>query len=207
MSTNPLTKRLNPVFGDRTRRSSAAFRTRLPTRQTSLSLNYDPQPRVRNWRGNWLPPCYYPLSLSDASARIARCVWWNGPPWTVLRNSSYFLWRVWDYATPEQLDYVRRTVARDAWLRANRRRRPGRGVARRNDALGVAPQPDRADGLCRLARHRPPARLPTAGQALQGTIPRPDAVLERAIRQRPIAVGPSRDRCLLPVPVGRTNAW
>jgi len=110
--------RLNPVFGDRTRCRSAAFRTRSPPSQTVVSLRYDPQPNVRNWRGNWLPPCYHPLPLSDASARIARCVWWNGPPWTVLRNSSYFLWRVWDYATHEQLDHVRRTVPDDAWLRA-----------------------------------------------------------------------------------------
>ena len=113
-----MAKRLNPVFGDRTRRRSAAFRTRPPTSQIALSLTYDPQPSVRNWRGNWLPTCYYPLPLSDASSRIARRVWWNGPPWTVLRNSSYFLWRVWDYATPEQLDYVHRTVPDAVWSRA-----------------------------------------------------------------------------------------
>lgn len=113
-----LANRPNPVFGDRTRRHSAAFRTRPPTRQTAVSLCYDPQPNVRNWRGNWLPPCYHPLPMTDASARIARCVWWNGPPWSVLRNSSYFLWRVWDYATPEQREYVRQTVPCEAWLRA-----------------------------------------------------------------------------------------
>lgn len=118
IGASPLSNRLDPVFGDRTRHQSAAFRTHSPDGQTALSLGYDPQPMVRNWRGNWLPPCYYPLPWSDVSARIARCVWWNGPPWTVLRNSSYFLWRVWDYATPEQLDYVRRALPDDAWLRA-----------------------------------------------------------------------------------------
>ena len=109
---------LNPVFGDRTRRTCAAFRTRLPTRETVQTLGYDPQPDVREWRGNWLPPCYHPLPMFDGAAHTARSVWWNGPPWAVLRNSSHFLWRVWDYATPEQLDDAIRHIPKDAWLRA-----------------------------------------------------------------------------------------
>lgn len=164
-----MAKGLNPVFGNRTRRCSAAFRTRRPARQAALSLSYDPLPAVRYWRGNWLPPCYYPIPLSDTSAGIARRVWWNGPAWTVLRNSSYFLWRVWDYATPEQLDYIRQTVPVDTWLRAIDDAVPGevsRGAttfwALRLNRIALTDYIDWPD-TAHLRDYRPLAKLSKAG--------------------------------------------
>ena len=109
---------LNRVFGDRTRQGCAALRTRPPAPSVAGRLGYDPRPEVTNWHGNWLPPCYHPLPLTGANERIALSVWWNGPAWTVLRNASFFLWRTWDFATPEQLDHVRGHVPEEAWRRA-----------------------------------------------------------------------------------------
>ena len=109
---------LRPVFGDRARRRSPAFHTRRPTAETAARLGYDTRPELRSLDGNWLPPCYHPLPLSDTSARVALCVWWNGPAWTVLRNSSFFLWRVWDYGSSEQVDFALDHVPESAWLRA-----------------------------------------------------------------------------------------
>lgn len=108
---------LTPVFGDRSRRQSAAFRTREP--QTSAEwLGYDPKPHLRLLRGNWLPPCYHPLPLTATTERVARSVWWNGPAWSILRNGSFFLWRVWDYGTEDQTRAILDAVPASAWLRA-----------------------------------------------------------------------------------------
>ena len=113
-----MTTTLTPVFGDRTREGSAAFTMRHPPKELAQTLGYDPQPAVRTFRGNWLPPCYYPLPMTEISARIALRVWWNGPAWTILRNSSFFLWRVWDYGAPEHMDYALGELPREPWLRA-----------------------------------------------------------------------------------------
>ena len=156
------------VFGDRGRHTCAAFRTHLPDATVASTLGYNPRPEVTSWRGNWLPPCYYPLPLTDDSERIALSVWWNGPAWTVLRNASFFLWRAWDYATPTQLDYLLDHVSEGTWRRAVEDAVPGevsRGAtmlwALRLDMIALDDYVDWPD-TAHIRDHRPLAGLTKA---------------------------------------------
>lgn len=107
-----------PVFADRSRLTSAAFRTEIDPRHTEARLGYDPCPDVRFIGGNWQPPAYRPLPMTPESRRVALCVWWNGPPWAILRNASFFLWRVWDYGREGERDYAVEHIPEADWIRA-----------------------------------------------------------------------------------------
>ena len=176
-----MTTTLTPVFGDRTREGSAAFTMRHPRKELAQTLGYDPRPAVRTFRGNWLPPCYYPLPMTEISARIALRVWWNGPAWTILRK--FFLFPLAGMGLRCTRAHGLRTgrTSQGAMAARHRRRGPGRGVPRRHDAMGAAIRQDRAPGVHRLAGRGAPSRLSTDGEADQGTVSRSGAVLQRAI--------------------------
>ena len=107
-----------PVFADRSRLTSTAFRTRIGSRDTVARLGYDPCPDVRFVDGNWQPPAYHPLPMTPESRRAALCVWWNGPPWAILRNASFFLWRVWDHGRERDRDHAAERIPETDWIRA-----------------------------------------------------------------------------------------
>ena len=56
--------------------------------------------------------------MTPESRRAALGVWWNGPPWAILRNASFFLWRVWDYGQEGERDYAVKRIPKAAWIRA-----------------------------------------------------------------------------------------
>ena len=89
-------------------------------------LGYDPRPELRQWKGTPIPPVDAPLSRTPARWAVAEWVWWNGPPWTVLRNGSQFLWSVMDHALPGHLRLMLREVPEERWRRALAEATPGR---------------------------------------------------------------------------------
>ena len=88
-------------------------------------LGYDPQPALRRWRGTPIPPVKCPLKHSPERDRIAGYVWWNGPPWTILRNASHYLWQVMDYGDMDDIQFTLKDVPRRLWLAALDDARPG----------------------------------------------------------------------------------
>ena len=88
-------------------------------------LGYDPRPDLKRWRGTPIPPVDRPLPITPERQRIAKRVWWNGPPWTVLRSAPRYLWQVMDYGTDDDIAYTRGDVARDLWCHSLRTARPG----------------------------------------------------------------------------------
>ncbi len=78
------------------------------------------------WRGTFIPNVANPLRATPARRAIALRVWWRGPPWTVLRNSSRYLWQVWDYASDADIDFTLDDVPTRRWLQALDEARPGR---------------------------------------------------------------------------------
>ena len=88
-------------------------------------LGYDPRPGLKAWRGTPIPPVARPLALTPRRAAIANRVWWNGPPWTVLRNAAHYLWHVMDYGRVEDVAHALRDVPRETWLWALDEAGPG----------------------------------------------------------------------------------
>ena len=88
-------------------------------------LGYDPRPDLKRWRGTPIPPVDRPLAETPERHRIAERVWWNGPPWTVLRNAPRYLWHVMDFGTDDDIAYTRDDLPRDLWRHALRTARPG----------------------------------------------------------------------------------
>ena len=109
---------MRPVFGDRRRGRSAAFRTDVASVAAASTLGYDPRPDVALVDGNWQPPAYFPLLATRWRIETASYVWWRGPPWALLRNASFFLWRVWDHGTPGDLERAVNDVPAPDWRRA-----------------------------------------------------------------------------------------
>ena len=52
-------------------------------------------------------------------------VWWQGPPWCVLRSRSVYLWRVMDYATTDDLLYTVQDLPASDWRAALKAAKPG----------------------------------------------------------------------------------
>ena len=91
----------------------------------AAALGYDPRPDLTAWRGTPIPPVDHPLPRTDELWRIADRVWWNGPPWTVLRNADRFLWSVMDYGSDDDIAFVTDAVDESLWRRAIANARPG----------------------------------------------------------------------------------
>lgn len=91
----------------------------------AAGLGYDPRPELQEWRGTPIPPLKRPLKHSSERHRIASYVWWNGPPWTVLRNASHYLWHVMDYGQADDIHFTLKDVPRRLWLAALADARPG----------------------------------------------------------------------------------
>ena len=88
-------------------------------------MGYDPRPELTHWRGTPIPPLDDPLPMSPRRREIAERVWWNGPAWTVLRNSSRYLWHVMDHGFSRDIGFTLRDVERERWVRALETARPG----------------------------------------------------------------------------------
>ena len=91
----------------------------------SDSLGYDPRPGERNWRGTPIPPVADPLPATGKLPEIAERMWWNGPAWTILRNSGEFLRHAIDHATEKDLAYLWETIAVERWRKALLEATPG----------------------------------------------------------------------------------
>ncbi len=62
-------------------------------------------------------------------------VWWQGPPWCVLRSRSVYLWRVMDYATTDDLLYTVQDLPASDWRAALKAAKPGQLCAGAKDLL------------------------------------------------------------------------
>ena len=91
----------------------------------SDALGYDPRPGVTHWRGTPIPPVDHPVPLTPQRSAIANRVWWNGDPWTILRNGPRFIHAIMDYASDEHLWFARDDLPESLWLLALDRARPG----------------------------------------------------------------------------------
>lgn len=88
-------------------------------------LGYDPQPDVKFWHGTPIPPCQNPLPAIPRLVEIAKKMWWNGDPWTILRNRHAFLAHAMDWASHEDYLYLWNEISRDEWIDMLRQLRPG----------------------------------------------------------------------------------
>ena len=88
-------------------------------------LGYDPRPSVKAWRGTPIPPVLSPIPVTPRRERIARYVWWNGPPWTVLRNGPTYLWHVMDYARDADIRLMLDDIEPERWREALTLATPG----------------------------------------------------------------------------------
>ncbi|MCY3793718.1 MAG: hypothetical protein OXG51_05010 [Gammaproteobacteria bacterium] len=92
---------------------------------SAKALGYDPRPELDHWLGTPIPPVRNPLRQTPERSAIADRVWWNGPPWTILRNAAHYLWHVMDYGRPEDVRHTLRDVSRETWIWALDEARPG----------------------------------------------------------------------------------
>lgn len=91
----------------------------------SERLGYDPRAGESRWRGSPLPPLRDPLVMTEESKTAAERVFWQGPPWGILRNGVAFLHRVVDYGWLEDAHYAYHAVPRSIWAKALDEARPG----------------------------------------------------------------------------------
>lgn len=85
---------------------------------TQNTLGYDPRPSITHWKGTPIPAVLSPLATNAVRERIARAVWWNGPPWTVLRNGPVFLWHVMDYGSDSHIEAALDDIETSRWREA-----------------------------------------------------------------------------------------
>ena len=88
-------------------------------------LGYDPRPEQMEWFNTPIPRVNNPLPGSPELTTIASSMWWNGAPWTILRNRYEYLRHAIDYATDEQCNYLWDTLPREDWTKMLRSCRPG----------------------------------------------------------------------------------
>ena len=88
-------------------------------------LGYDPRPDVTHWRGTPIPPVDNPVAITPDRATVARRVWWNGDPWTILRNGPRFVQCIMDNGSDEHIRFSRTDLPESLWLLALDRARPG----------------------------------------------------------------------------------
>ena len=85
---------------------------------TPDALGYDPRPGVTHWEGTPIPAVLSPLPTNAVREEIARAVWWNGPPWTVLRNGPVFLWQVMDFGSDAHIEAALDDIEMSRWNEA-----------------------------------------------------------------------------------------
>ena len=95
-----------------------------------MSLGYDPRPDLANWKGTPIPKVDTPLPLTPARERIARRVWWHGPPWTIVRNADNYVWRVIDYGREDGIRHELRHLDEEVWLHALEAAKPRGDLSR-----------------------------------------------------------------------------
>ena len=76
------------------------------------------RPNILVWRGTPIPPVQMPLSPSPEREHIAGAVWWNGPPWTILRNGPQFVRQVLDFGSDDQVAFICCDIERPVWVSA-----------------------------------------------------------------------------------------
>ena len=115
-----------------------------------VTLGYDPRPQISEYRGTPIPDIQDPLKATPRRIEIADYVWWNGPYWTVLRNSPQFLYHVTEYARTSDFLFITEDVPRDLWIKAIRSARVGRGLSRTGLGLlrGIFPEALPKDWIC-----------------------------------------------------------
>jgi len=64
----------------------------------AATLGYDPRTEQMDWHNTPIPRVNHPLPATPELVEIARHMWWNGDPWTILRNRYEFLRHAIDYA-------------------------------------------------------------------------------------------------------------
>lgn len=89
------------------------------------SLGYDPRPEQMDWYNTPIPRVNNPLPATPELVAIARTMWWNGDPWTILRNRYEFLHHAVDYAFDEHCVYLWETIPREDWITMLQTSRPG----------------------------------------------------------------------------------
>ena len=95
------------------------------TEDSPHGLGYDPHPDERTWHGTPIPPVLDPLPATPELVDIANRMWWNGDPWTILRNRHEFLRHATDHATDKDCGHLWLTVPRADWVAMLRATRPG----------------------------------------------------------------------------------
>lgn len=93
--------------------------------KTAADLGYDPRPHVRDWRGTPIPSVDRPLPASGGLEAVAERMWWNGPPWTILRNGPSFLRHVMDHGRPDDVATCERVVPAELWTQTLLEAKPG----------------------------------------------------------------------------------
>ena len=88
-------------------------------------LGYDPQSDVTHWNGTPIPPVSHPLTLTPERDAVARHVWWNGDPWTILRNGPRYIQCVMDHGYDKHVRWTLRGVEPRLWQLALEEARPG----------------------------------------------------------------------------------
>lgn len=97
-------------------------------------LGYDPKPDVTRCNGTPIPPVYKPLPATPELVAIAETMWWNGDPWTILRNRDAFLKHAMDWTSHEEFLYLWKHLPRADWVAMLNKVRPGE-VSRRSYQL------------------------------------------------------------------------
>ena len=97
----------------------------MTSHEAGRPLGYDPRPGLTHWRGTPIPPVDVPLALTAERERIAGRVWFQGPPWTLLRNADHYLWSVMDHGKTEDIAFTLQDVPRPLWLKSLNNARPG----------------------------------------------------------------------------------
>jgi hypothetical protein len=97
---------------------------------SDVGLGYDPHPELDHWRGTPIPSVESPLPATEQLKRIVDRMWWNGPPWTILRNRSKFLCHAMDYTTPEDFLFLWKNIPERDWIAMLSQLKPGQASTR-----------------------------------------------------------------------------
>lgn len=65
------------------------------------------------------------MPASDKLVAIAKKMWWNGDPWTILRNRNAYLAHAMDWATPNDYLYLLNEIDRQDWIEMLQQLQPG----------------------------------------------------------------------------------